>query len=56
MLGKLCAGDPFTVTLVTDNRRSFSKKAGVGLMTGRQTQYDMIDPKENFNPEIKLCS
>lgn len=38
--------------LVTANKTSLAKKAGIG----RQTLYDLIDLKKKFNPELSTVS
>lgn len=38
--------------LNTVNKTKIAKKAGIG----RQTLYDMMDPKKKFNPELSTIS
>jgi DNA-binding phage protein len=38
--------------VMTVNKAGLAKKAGIG----RQTLYDLIDPKKEFNPELSTVS
>lgn len=44
--------DVLFVHLMTVNKMELAKKAGIG----RRTIYDLLDPKKEFNPELKTIA
>ncbi len=44
--------DVLYVHLMTVNKMELAKKAGIG----RRTIYDLLDPKKEFNPELKTVA
>jgi DNA-binding phage protein len=44
--------DVLVVYLMTANKTTLAKKAGIG----RRTLYDIMDPKKKFNPELSTVS